>query len=94
MRGLSRRADCALGLPHPWRSRARPGDAALLPRRARALLRRCLAPPRTFHKGLRRSPSSPGLGVSGRDPRAPFVPAILGLLVLELFKHGLAHLGR
>lgn len=43
----------------------------------------------------RRAPSSaPGPGVSGRGPRAPFVPAIPQLLVLESFKHELAHFGR
>lgn len=57
VRGLSRRADSALGLPRPPRARARPGDTALLPGRARALLRprRPPGPSPATHKGWPRA---------------------------------------
>lgn len=67
VRGLSRRADSVLGLPRPPGARARPGDAALLPGRVRALLRllRPPGPSPSTHKGWPRA----------RPPHPPFVPA-------------------
>lgn len=68
VRGLSRRADSALGLPRPPRARARPGDAALLPGRARALLRprRQPGPSPATHKGWPRA--RPGDRGGARPP--------------------------
>lgn len=68
VRGLSRRADSAFGLPRPRRSRVRPGDTALPPGRARAL-----SSPARLLPGL---PTKDGRGCRG-GARAPplFSPA-------------------
>lgn len=68
VRSLSRRNDFALGLPRPRRSRARREDAALLPGRARALLRPRPAPPRASHKERPRSGFSSRAGGVGEGP--------------------------
>lgn len=91
VRGLSRRADSALGLPRPWPSRARPGDAR---------------PPARKGAGSPWSPPSPSWGSPqrtvarpcsaqvlgdglGRDPRAPFVPVCGGAPVRQFLKQEL-----
>lgn len=66
VRGLSRRADSALGLPLPWRSWERPGDAALLSGRLFS------APPGAAHKGRLRAPTSSSAG--GRVAEGPVRP--------------------
>lgn len=81
VRSLSRRTDFALGLPRPRRSRARREDAALLPGRARALLRPRPAPPRASHKEWPRSRFSswaggvregPSRSLCSRHPGSPY----------------------
>lgn len=84
VRGLSRRADSALGLPRPWPSRARQGDAALLPGRAWALLRPRPAPPGAAHKGPSRAPVQLQCwGTSWGGTRAPPLFLSAGVLLFN-----------
>lgn len=82
VRGLSRRLDSGLSLPRPRRSRARPGDAALPPGRARALRHRCRPLLRLPTKHGRESRPNPGpertVRGGGRSP--PLLPPSWGLL--------------